>query len=344
MDNEESLTQEEWAVLFDAAIAFKELKCWEWMYDRDMFGVQSPETGEIGYCCVMGQLGEVLGLNVYLGPQGFASYRQLQELALQEASGDGLGPYALLNTQRCLMASFEDRTELHQQDLRLIKSLGLKFRGKKEWPMFQSYRPGYLPWFLTRSEGRFLTVALQQAIHVAEKIRVNPHMLDSSDNGEQKILVRMCENEKWSEEWEYPPAYETSAMVPVINELQLAQLKKANLPRRGLWAADCIMLPMPIRDGARPYYPYGFPVITSEGQLMGMELIHSEKIHSKLPQAFLNLLENRQCLPQSLRVRSEQAFVLLEPIARKLQIPFQRAQSIPELEFFLQSMDEYFGG
>ena len=156
MDNEGSLTQEEWAALFDAAIAFKELQCWEWMYDRDMFGVQSPETGEIGYCCVMGQLGEVLGLNVYLGPKGFESYRQLQELAHQGASGDALGPHALLNTQRCVMASFEDRAELHEQDLRLIKSLGLKFRGKKEWPMFQSYRPGYLPWFLTRSEGRFL--------------------------------------------------------------------------------------------------------------------------------------------------------------------------------------------
>ena len=342
--NEENISLQEWSSLFDAAIAFKHLKCWEWMYDRDVFGVQNPETGEVGYCCVMGQLGEVLALNVYLGPKGFASYRQVQELAHQGASGDALSPHALLNTQRCVMASFEDRTELHEQDLRLIKSLGLKFRGKKEWPMFQSYQPGYLPWFLTRSEARFLTVALQQAIHVVEKIRVNPHLLDASDNGELKILVRMCENEKWSDAWEDPPAYETPAMIPIINELHLAQLKKANFSRRGLWAADCIMLPMPIREGARPYYPYGFPVLTSEGQLMGMELIHSEELHSKLPKAFLNLLENQQCIPQSLRVGSEQAFVLLEPITRKLQIPLQHAQSIPELEFFLQSMDEYFGG
>ncbi len=342
--NEGSLTQEEWTALFEAAIAFKKLKCWEWMHEGDVFGVQSPETGEVGYCCVMGQLGEVLALNVYLGPQGFASYRQLQAIAEQESVGHERDPYALLNTQRCVMASFEDRTELHENDLRLIKSLGLKFRGKKEWPLFQSYQPGYLPWFVTRAEGHILTVALQQAIHVAEKCRVNPQMLDSSDNGEGKILVRRYENKKWIEEWQDLPTYEIPAITPVINELQLAQLKKANFPRRGLWSADCIMLPMPIRDGTRPYFPNGFPVITSEGQLVGMELFHSEELQSKLPQAFLQLLENRQCFPQSLRVGSEQAFVLLEPITQTLQIPLQRAQSIPELVLFIQSMDEYFGG
>lgn len=342
--DEDSLSQQEWAALFEAAIAFKQLKCWEWMYDRNVFGVQNPETGEIGYCCVMGQLGEVLALNVYPGPKGFASYRLLQELGQSGVSGDALGPHALLNTQCCVMASFEDRAELHEQDLRIIKRLGLKFRGKKEWPMFQSYQPGYLPWFVTRSEGRFLTVALQQAIHVAENMRVNPHWLDSSDDEARKIMVRMCENGTWKEVWEDPPAYEAPPLIPIINELQLAQLKKANFPRQGIWAADCMVLPMPIQDGTRPYYPYGFPVLSSEGQLVGMELFHSEELQAKLPQAFLNLLTNRQRLPQSLRVGSERTFVLLEPITRKLQIPLQRAQSIPELEFFLQGMDAYFGG
>ena len=243
MGNEDSISQQEWAALFDAAIAFKKLKCWEWMYDRDVFGIQNSETGEIGYCCVMGQLGEVLALNVYLGPKGFASYRQLQEPTQPASSGDALGPHPLLRSQLCVMASFEDRAELHEKDLRLIKSLGLKFRGKKEWPLFQSYQPGYLPWFLIRAEVQFLTVALQQAIHVAEKTRVNPHLLDSSDKGKPKILVRRHENGQWSEVWEDPPVYETPAMIPVIDELQLAQLKKANLPRKGTWAADCIMLP-----------------------------------------------------------------------------------------------------
>jgi hypothetical protein len=229
------------------------------------------------------------------------------------------------------MASFEDRAELHEQDLRLIKSLGLKFRGKKAWPLFQSYQPGYLPWFVTRSEARFLTVALQQAIHVAEKTRVNPHLLDSSDHEKQKLLIRKCENEEWSEVWEEPPSYETPAIAPIINELQLAQLKKANFPRKGTWAADCMMLPMPVGEGARPYFPYAFPVFNGEGMALGMEMFKSEEIESALPQAFMNLVETVQALPQTLQVGSEQTCTLLKPIARKLKISIHRVESLPAL-------------
>lgn len=343
-NNEESISQQEWAALFDVAIAFKKLKCWEWMYDHDVFGIQNPETGEIGYCCVMGQLGEVLALNVYLGPKGFASYRQLQEMAQPAAAGDALGPHPILKSQLCVMASFEDRAELHEKDLRIIKSLGLKFRGKKEWPLFQSYQPGYLPWFLTRSEVQFLTVALQQAIHVAEKTRVNPDLLDSPENGEQKILVRKCESGKWSEVWEDHPEYETPAIIPIINELQLARLKKADFPRKGTWATDCMMLCMPIREETRPYFPYVFPVFSSEGVALGMEMFKSEEIESALPQAFMNFLERAQTLPQTLQVGSEQVCTLLDPIAKKLKIPMQRVESLPALEHFLQGMGDFLGG
>jgi len=105
-----------------------------------------------------------------------------------------------------------------------------------------------------------------------------------------------------------------------------------------------MMFPMPIREGTRPYFPYVFPVISSEGMALGMEMFKSEEVESALPQAFMNLLETTQALPQTLQVGSEQVYTLLEPITRKLEIPMQRVESLPALKHFLQGMGEFLGG
>jgi hypothetical protein len=113
------------------------------MDDDRIFGVKCPETGRIDYCGVLGALGEVFALIAYEGAEGLNGYLKLLSGELQERSH-------VLEHQRCLMASFDDRSDLAPEDLEVIRSLELKFRGKNRWPMFRHYLPGYLPWFVTR--------------------------------------------------------------------------------------------------------------------------------------------------------------------------------------------------
>src|SRR3990170_4674903 len=156
---------QEWRELYDAAIDFKQAKCWDWMWDSDLFGVQDPERGEVGYCCVMGRAGEHFALAVYLGTEGLESYHKIQR-------NDGsLSDFDAILLQKCLMASFEDRKLLTNRDFEAIKVLGLKFKGHNSWPLFRSYVPGYFPWHLNREEAKFLTVALRQAVDVALRFK-----------------------------------------------------------------------------------------------------------------------------------------------------------------------------
>ena len=75
-----------WKELFAAAGGFREIEPWRWMSDSDVFGVQNPADKQIGYCCVLGELGEVFGLVVYLGSEGLEQYRKIQSGKLRADS------------------------------------------------------------------------------------------------------------------------------------------------------------------------------------------------------------------------------------------------------------------
>jgi hypothetical protein len=77
-----------WKKLYDTALAFGAIEPWGWMSDIDVFGVQNPESGEIGYCCVLGELGEVYGLVVYLGSAGLEQHREIESGKVHAGSPD----------------------------------------------------------------------------------------------------------------------------------------------------------------------------------------------------------------------------------------------------------------
>ena len=76
--NDKSPSIEEWNDLYAAAVDFKKLKPWNYMWDSDMFGVQNPVTDEIGYCCVMGRSGEHFALGIFLGSEGLEQLSKIR--------------------------------------------------------------------------------------------------------------------------------------------------------------------------------------------------------------------------------------------------------------------------
>ncbi|HID87642.1 MAG TPA: hypothetical protein EYP55_09750 [Anaerolineae bacterium] len=338
-------TKTDWQALYQAAIAFKEIEAWTWMYDSDVFGVQDPVTGEIGYCCVMGALGEVFALAVYLGTEGLESY-------LRVASGPPSSPFEALETallQRCLVASFANREELSKEDRQVIKRLGLKFRGRNEWPLFRSYRPAYHPWYLTADEARFLTLALQQAREVCLRFEEDPALFDPP-NGDLWFVRVPEETEEglsWRDAWLKPaPLAEKELPTVPIDELRLARLRKAAQLMQAAWEMDVFLSPTPVQDkrGERPYYPYVLMSVDhASGFIFGTDLVSPETYLAELPERFLALAERLNMLPAEIWVQKEEALELLEPITSRLGIELYLVDWLESLENARSAMWEFLG-
>lgn len=343
---EKSPAKADWEALYQAAIDFKEIEAWTWMYDSDIFGVQDPVSGEIGYCCVMDALGEMFALALYLGSEGLESYMRIAS----EPPPDPSEAFEELMSQKCLMASFANRDELSKEDRQVIKRLGLKFRGRNAWPLFRSYRPAYHPWHLTADEARFLTLALQQAREVCPRFREDPALFDPPND--EIWFVRVPEETEeglsWRDAWLEPAPLEEEELPDVpLDELRLARLKKATPLMQAVWEMDFFLSPTPVQDekGERPYYPYMIMTVDhGSGFIFGTDLASPETYLAEFSERFLALAERLERLPAEVWVKKEEAYDLLEPFTSRLGIDLYLVDYLEALEEAQAALGRFMGG
>ena len=341
MNNDPSPSLQEWKTLYETALEFKELAPWNWMYDTDIFGVKDPVSGEIGYCCIMGAIGEYYALALYSGSEGLHGLSSILSGEFSEFKDEAL------YIQNCLMASFEDRKHLHKQDLQQIKALGLKFRGHNAWPMFRNYMPGFIPWFLKSDEVRFLTVAMQQAMDVSLRFKKDPELLDHPSNDYFFVRVpdKSGENIIWKDEWLKPLPLKTEDAPPIpVEETTLNRLKKARMPRRGIWEVDLFYVPAIIQDKEkRPYYPYMSLVVDHNSSfILDFQLEKRAASKSSFPVKFADVIEHTKVMPDKLLVKRNDVYRIMEPLSAELGIEINMVESLPALEYAQKSMKDFF--
>ncbi|MEA2020844.1 MAG: hypothetical protein U9N08_00025 [Candidatus Caldatribacteriota bacterium] len=341
--NDKKPSIQEWRDLYEAAIEFKKIRPWDWMWDTDIFGVQNPVTGEIGYCCVMGGAGEHYALAVYLGSEGLNGYLSLQSGENYPSLQD------ILSLQKLLMASFEDRELLQKEDIQLTKKFDFKFSGPDSWPLFRSYLPGYHPWYLTGEEARYLTLCLWQAIDVSLRFKGDPKKLTPPTGN--RYLVRVPKKDEtglsWDDEWMEPlPLQKAEIIVEPVDEVRLEKIKRRIPDRHGVWEVDYFYYPSPIRDKKeRPYYPYvTLWVDQHSGFVLRHDLAKPAESMSEFQVNFFKLAEKRKILPREILVKKEETIKLLEPIASELGINVRRVKELKMLEEAQASMSKFMTG
>lgn len=333
-------TLTEYKTLYDLAKQFKALAPWKWMYDHDMFGVQNPETGETGWCCVLGNLGEIFALVVYRGTEGIDGYLKIMSGEVDIYDPD------VPQHQKCLMASFGDREDLEPEDLAIIKRLGLKFRGRKTWPSFRNYEPGFVPWFITSDEAKFLAVTIEQAIDIAVRFDKNERLLypDQGDTYLVRIPEKTGKTLSWRDEYmKLLPPPPPPPMNDRIDEIRVQRIKMQAERTDAAWEVGYCYAPMPIQErrDQRPYYSKMLAVLDqATGLVVTAHTIEGTDEAAEFRDHLLGLFERIGYIPAQIILNRDNVQQILAPITAQLGISVCRVKKLNCFnEFYFSMLD-----
>jgi hypothetical protein len=324
----ESPTLEQWQQLYQLMIEIKQLSPWQWMYEAEIFGIQSSPDQEPNFISIMGARGEHFAISVYLGLKGLGLFWQMEQAEPR------LTQELILQVPQ-LQASFEDRDILTDKDRQVINRLGLKFRGAHAWPQFRSFRPGFFPWYIENWEAEILIHALEQTLVIAPRFRQNSVIFHQIKR--DKYLVRVKQGDTWQDSIQYIPSWTEGPFQVNIDENTLARLKAA-MPGDAVFEVDLLMLDTLIKDklSDRPFFPFvlmlaeqksGF--ITTSDLLIPLPSLAT--MRENIPSVLAMILAD-SIPPKELYVKDELLFQLLQPLAQEVGLTLKKVSRLRYLD------------
>ena len=306
-------TDAEQKALYEAVIRYRDAAPWRAMPDDLNEAIQNPETGERGVFAVLGNAGELMGLALYRGDRGYDSLWRVKNVGLVDETD-------LFATQDCLSVTFGSKEELEDDEVALLKSLKLKFRGKAGWPVARAFDPGYAPRPLNGAEARYMTLALDRVIEVAAEYRqrareIVPHEPEAS------MALHILSDGKWRIE-PYEPHF-AEIVIPRLlpDERVIKDLLK--LPSTdGCLEIDFFSIPIQMEDPAgRLVMP--FAVLGADAKSLtplAMETAPFDEVMSVTLQAVVSIIKTVEMRPEAIAVRRPELADLLAPLADRIQV------------------------
>jgi len=300
--------------LYKLSLKFRDLAPWKCMTDSDLFGIQDPQTGQMGYCCVLGNARNEYGLVVYLGTEGLKAYLRIFRERFDPEDPD------LMHVQKTLNLTFERRSCLPGEDLKLLDSLGFHLNESQLCPLIRSYLPGYFPWHLTGEQARYMSLALSQVMEVYPRFKANPRMFSPPEPGE--FFARMSQREDsgvtWTDRWFTPPAEDRAALsAKPLDREEAGRIKQDIGAKKGTWEVHSFYSPVPVKDGTnRPFYGRIFLWMDSGADfILKTHLLHpSKEYENEFTRQFLEIIREVKSMPEKVFVTNGEFLALLEPV------------------------------
>ena len=337
-------TEDQWRDLYAAANAFKAAACWQWMENGDIFVVQDPLSRQNFFCAIMGNAGMEFGLVGYRGYGGFKLLHRL--LTVEDENEEDALCEDIMFLQDSLSCTFDDREALGKKDLEVIRRLGLKYRGRGEWPCFRDHTPGMVPWFLTGSQCVTLTHILEQALVVAmecKKAGNNDILFGPQDELMLRFARKTPDGLKWAARFmEDTEEREESMEIELTDRVLTQKLKKLTVQKRKSWELDRFCLPSPIHDRARPFFPQMVAIADHEtGKALNAEMVESDAPIQLMADQLIDVLLNSGVKPRRILVKQDKLAVLLGKFCEQISIELRLIKVLPRISELRQGFVEF---
>jgi hypothetical protein len=318
--------------LFRLATGLISIKPWQFLNDQDLVLLKSPLSNETCYCSIMGALGEVFSLHVYVGEESYRYFRKI-------AAGTSISIGEFYGSLRGVYVEFVGLSQVTPPDRELAQTFGHPLKRGLKAPIFRALRPGYHPWYTTENEGVVLAECIEAVLALCEGISKGdapdywkdagtyPSMVSSKIGGDDKRydveMVKVAE----------PPA--ATAEPALLDQNRIRQIRDRKYPVRGAFEADHFYSGAMIgkRDERKACVRLGLVADANSGLVFPPELGLPERATSDIiATALLKAIDTAQCLPREIHVNQQQFKAFLEPLARELGITVRTVKRLPALQ------------
>ncbi len=329
--------------LYDLAAELFARRPWTLLADEELVLVERASAEEMCFCSIMGALGQVFSLHVYLGPDGYRLFKRLQ-------SGEPITVGEFLSIGRSLSVEFVPLRELTPPDRALLKAMGHPLKPRTRAPIFRSFRPGYHPWYVTEGEARDLAECERAMSAFWDVFLRNP---DEDYWEKEDVYPLLAPRTEKGKEAEYQIHSVHAPLLPLampeppaLDDAHIQRVRDAGFPSEGILEVDhfygagmigkknerkaCFRMALAINAETGFAYP---PVVVSAESSAG----------DALTRLVFQTIEAGRALPREMRVRSSEFKVLLEPLAHALGISMKVLDSLPALDFAKSHLMEMMG-
>ena len=317
--------------LYGKAFDYFETKLWEKMYDTDLFAVQLSKD-EIGYCSVMGRLGECISLALYVGDEGLASFYNILSQAETNLSEEEAQEIML--SQNCIRCSLETKAYMLPDELKEFNAYsdrtGRKIKGRRKYVQFSRCTPFCSPWYVKdKKDISYIEAALEGAIEVAGKLKEKSKEeigFSGEYRDEMQGTIPLLSKSKGGFEWKVmklPKSIMIPYFEPKLSDEAVKEME--NFERNGFVECKIFRLPFPSQN--KKSEPPRFPVLMmcvdrKTGLIVSKpNLIAEENEDLKLFDYFADIFISEKLLPEKLIAFDSRTVNLLKNFCSRTKTP-----------------------